>query len=180
MNSRRLRKKLREFGIEGVEKFLHRVRGFVAHVGDAEGGALDLAVAAVDQEVVLRLQILDEGRKVEAFRGGEAGEGVGATAFWGEEREAVLGTPGVNHGVGLGVAGETILKAFLFDLAENVLQAEEDRDRWCRQTRRGRRLDRPDGFRLLNARSSPLTLSDSVETSPERPPDGLRCRGGRV
>ncbi len=44
---------VREDVVEGVEEFLHGGFGFVAHVADPERLALDLAVAAVDEEVVL-------------------------------------------------------------------------------------------------------------------------------
>jgi hypothetical protein len=44
----------------GIDEFASG-GGFVAHVGDAEGEALDLAVAAVDGEAVFGFQGLDEG-----------------------------------------------------------------------------------------------------------------------
>ena len=52
--------------VHRVDEFLHGLGGFVAHVGDAEGEAFDFAVAAVDDEAVLGLEALDEGRLIEA------------------------------------------------------------------------------------------------------------------
>src|SRR6478752_8613164 len=80
--------------VHRIDEFLHGGFGFVAHVGDAEGGAFDFAVTAVDQEVVLGLEVLDEAGEVETFRSLEASERLRAAAFRGEEFEAVLGTPG--------------------------------------------------------------------------------------
>ena len=56
-----------EHVVHRVDEFLHGGFGFVAHVGDAEGGAFDFAVTAVDEEVVLGLQVLNEAGEVKAF-----------------------------------------------------------------------------------------------------------------
>src|SRR6478609_8673574 len=66
--------------VHRIDEFLHGGFGFVAHVGDAEGGAFDFAVTAVDQEVVLGLEVLDEAGEVETFRSLEASERLRAAA----------------------------------------------------------------------------------------------------
>jgi hypothetical protein len=44
--------------VERGEKLVHRRLGFVAHVGNAERGALDFSVAAVNQEALVLDQLL--------------------------------------------------------------------------------------------------------------------------
>ena len=63
-----------EDDVEGLEELLHGFFCLVPHITDAEGGPLDLAVAAVDEEVVLLAEGLDEAREVEVVRRGEADE----------------------------------------------------------------------------------------------------------
>jgi len=46
--------------LHGIDEFLDGCLGFIAHVGDAEGFTFDLAVAAVDEEVVFGFEIFDE------------------------------------------------------------------------------------------------------------------------
>ena len=119
--------------IHCVDEFLHGLGGFVAHIRDAEGEAFDFAVAAVDDEAVLGLEGLDEGRLVEAGRCVEAAERDRAVAFGGEVPEVVACGPLVDHRVVFLVACEAFFDAFIFDHAEDVLESEDQRDgrrRW--------------------------------------------------
>ena len=78
----------------------------------------------VDNAVVF-LEEGDEGGDVEAVFVGDAGEGLGAVAFGGEEAEAVLADPGVHEVVELGVAGVACGEAFGEHFAEFELEAVE-------------------------------------------------------
>ena len=111
--------------IHGIDEFLYGGFGFIAHVGNAEGGAFDFTVAAVDEEVVLVLQILDECGEIKARWRGEAGEGERAAAFRSKEFEAMLGTPRGDHRIGLGMACAASGKAFFGDSFQDELKAEQ-------------------------------------------------------
>ena len=55
------RSELRHRLVHRGEKLAHRGFGFVAHVRDAEGGALDFSVAAVNEETLVLDQLMQLG-----------------------------------------------------------------------------------------------------------------------
>jgi hypothetical protein len=110
------------------DEFLDGSLGFVAHVGNAECGTLDFAVAAVDQEVVLGFQVFDETGEVEICRSFKACQRKRPAAFWGKSLESVFGTPSGDHRIGRRVAELACGEALLGDFSEDVLQAVNDRN----------------------------------------------------
>ena len=76
-----------------------RFFGFVAHVGEAEGLAFDLAVAGVDDEVMFFAEVAGEFGNVDAAGVFDAGQRLRAVAVLGEEIEAAIADPIVDEGV---------------------------------------------------------------------------------
>src|SRR5438270_8174740 len=92
--------------------------GFVAHVGEAEGLALDFAVAAVDDEVMFFAEISHELGNVDVPVVFDAGKSDRAKIFFGEKVEAVGANPIVNQCVSPGMTFKTFRQGF----AENFIK----------------------------------------------------------
>src|SRR5450631_3937608 len=99
---------LRQAVVYAGEQMRDGVPGFVAHVGEAEGFAFDLAVAAVDDEVVFGAEVAHEFRDIDPAAVSHAGECLRTEAFFGEEIEAGAADPIVDERVRSGVALVTI------------------------------------------------------------------------
>lgn len=121
---------LGKLGVEGDEEFLHRFDGFVAHVRDAEGGAFDFSVAAVDEEAVVVADGFDPTGEVEVVGGLEATEALGLEAFGGEIFEAVSGGPLLEEGVGFFVALVAIAQAFREHVVDALFEGVDVWDGW--------------------------------------------------
>jgi hypothetical protein len=97
--------------VESSVEVVHGGFGFVAHVGETERGAFDLAVAAVDQDALILHEFLHFGDVDDAttLLGTvvHAGEGDGFKAFVREQGEAVASGPVLGHFRELGVTGVT-------------------------------------------------------------------------
>ena len=115
-------------GVEGADEFGHGGVGFVAHVRDAECGAFDFAVAAVDGEVEVLFEGGDEGGGVDFAGIMDAGEGFGAEAVWREVAEAVAVDPVVDEPVETGVAFEARVEPFGEDFVEFGFEGVDERD----------------------------------------------------
>ena len=100
----------------------------VPHVGKAEGFPFDSAVAAVDDEVMLGAQVAHELGDVDAAAVADAGERLGAEAFFGEEIEAALADPIVDEGVRFCVALVAVRQAFGEDVVELGFERVDVRD----------------------------------------------------
>ena len=96
----------------------NRLFGFVAHVGEAEGFALDGAVAGVDDDVMFLAQFFGHGEDIDIFGVFYAGEGLGTVTLFGEKVEAGAADPIVDECVGLGVTREAGVEAFLENFVE--------------------------------------------------------------
>ena len=95
--------------IEGVDELLHGCFRFISHVGDAEGGAFDFPVSAIDEEVVFLAEGFDEGGDVEsASCVVDGGQGDRAESFRGKVLKSVFGHPVLDHAVEFGVTGEAV------------------------------------------------------------------------
>ena len=107
-------------------KLIHRGLGFVAHVGDAEGFALDFPVTAVNQKSLVFgefLQFRHIHNPAAGFRTVvHAGEGDGLKTLLREERKAVFRRPGAGHFGQLFVAGKPVFQAFGEDIFQLRLQ----------------------------------------------------------
>ena len=115
-------------GVESADEFGHGSVGFVAHVRDAERGAFDFAVAAVDGEVEVFFEGGDEGGGVDFAGIVDTGEGFGAEAVWREVSEAVAVDPVVDEPVETGVASEASVEAFGEDFVEFGFEGVDERD----------------------------------------------------
>ncbi|MDB6019138.1 MAG: hypothetical protein JWR19_3627 [Pedosphaera sp.] len=95
---------------------VHGGFGFVAHVGEAEGGAFYFSVTAVDEEALIPYEFLELGDVNGASAGFstvvDAGEGEGFEAFFRKQSEAVARGPVAGHLGELGVAGIAGFEAF--------------------------------------------------------------------
>ena len=103
---------------ERFEKWWHRLDGFISHVGEAEGLALDLSITAVDLESMFIANTFDKHRHIDVPVVFDAGQRDRPIAFFGEELESVRIDPIVNEAIGLPMPLEPVFKAF----AENVIQ----------------------------------------------------------
>ena len=93
--------------------------GFVAHIGEAEGLALDFAVAGIDHEVMLFSKSFRECKNVEFFSIVlHAGERFRPKTFFGEEIKSGSSHPILDERVGARVSIETRIQAFLEDFVE--------------------------------------------------------------
>ncbi|HNC70346.1 MAG TPA: hypothetical protein PKZ77_07660, partial [Pseudomonadales bacterium] len=115
------------FAVEQADQLPNRLRGFVAHVGDAEGRALDLAVATVDEHTPVLDELL-EFRDVDRAPAGfgavvNANQRARLVALFREQREAVTGSPVPQQVVRLEVAPIARVEA----LGEDVLQLRRQR-----------------------------------------------------
>src|SRR5437016_2287899 len=90
--------------IQTTKQMHNRFFRFVAHVGEAEGLAFDLAVAGVDDEMVLFAEIAREFRNVDAAGVSNAGQRLGPVALGGKEIEAGAADPVVDESVRSGMA----------------------------------------------------------------------------
>src|SRR5438477_3119035 len=92
--------------------------GFIAHVGEAESLAFNLAVAAVDDEMIFLAQIAHESRYVDGAVIFNAGESDRAEIFFGEEFQTSLTNPTVNERIGASVTSKTRRQSFV----ENIFK----------------------------------------------------------
>lgn len=102
--------------------------GFVAHVGEAEGLAANVAVAGVDDEVMLFAEIAGEFQNINAAIVFHAGECFRAKAFFREEVEAGATDPIVNERVRACMSIRARVEAFLENFVELGLQGVDVRD----------------------------------------------------
>lgn len=112
-----------QYAIQTREQMRDRFFRFVAHVGEAEGFALDPAVAAVDDEVVFGAQIAHELGNIDAAAVSHARESLRAVAFFGEEVEAGAANPIVDKRVRSRVALVAVCQAF----GENIVELRFER-----------------------------------------------------
>src|ERR1700722_268550 len=108
--------------VEGGVELVQSGLGFVAHVGETERGAFDLAVAAVDEDALVFDEFLEFGDVHRAAAGFgavvHAGERDGFVAFVREQIEAVARGPIAGHLREFQVAGITGVQA----LSEKVFE----------------------------------------------------------
>ena len=90
------KRSLPEAVVETGEEMRDGFFGFVAHIREAEGLAFDLAVAAVDDEVMFFAKISHELGDVDAAVVFHAGERDRAKIFFGKKFESALANPIVN------------------------------------------------------------------------------------
>jgi len=96
---------------------------FVAHVREAKGLAFDLAIAAVDDEMMFFAQIAHESRYVDCAVIFDAGKSDGAKIFFGEEFETSLTDPLVDKRIGESVTSKTRRQSFV----ENIFKLRLER-----------------------------------------------------
>jgi hypothetical protein len=99
----------------------NRFLGFVAHVGEPEGLAFELAVASIDHEMMFLAQIALEFRDIDPprlRRVFNTGEGDGATTFNREKLKAAIADPLMDERVRALVPLVTIRQAF----GENLIE----------------------------------------------------------
>ena len=92
--------------------------GFIAHVGETKGLAFDLAVTAVDDEMMVFAQVANEFRHVDSSIIFHAGESKRAKIFFGKKFETSPGHPVVNERIGASVTSKTRRQSFV----ENIFK----------------------------------------------------------
>ena len=100
-------------GVEASEEMGDSFLSFVAHVREAKGLAFDLAIAAVDDEMMFFAQIAHESRYVDGAVIFDAGKSDGAKIFFGEEFETSLTDPLVDERIGKRVTSKTRRQSFV-------------------------------------------------------------------
>ena len=76
--------------VHGGKELDHCDLRVVSHVGDAKGFALELSIAAVDRELLLRLKCLVKGHDVQVPAVFYAAKGNRGMLFIGEKAKAIL------------------------------------------------------------------------------------------
>ena|SRR5436305_1491426 len=116
--------------IETVQQTRHCLFRFVAHIGEAEGFALNFAVAGIDHEMMFSAQFFRQFQNVDASIVTDTSKRFRPESFLGKEIETGSFHPIAYERIGAGMSIEARFESFLENFGELGLQRVNMRDAW--------------------------------------------------